>query len=175
MRLTTNLATRRYVNLAQLNLALLLGFVLCGSLALFKAVEIGGNASEISRIDRLIRGSATREGGVPVSAAQLKAQASRIAIANAIIEKKTVNWLNFLDRLEEVVPAGVTLTEITPDRLQTLKIRGAARSFQNLRSLLENLENSKDFSEVYLLSQSDTKVGLTQKGIVFSLSCKVVR
>ena len=175
MRLTTNLATRRYVNLRQLNLALLLGFALSGALALYQAVEIAGNASEISRINGLIRGIATREGGVPVSAAQLKSQAGRIAVANAVIAKKTVNWLGFLDHLEEVVPAGVALVEITPDRMQTLKIRGAARSFGNLRTLLENMEGSKNFSEVYLLSQSDTKVGLTQKGITFNISCKVAR
>ena len=58
-----------------------------------------------------------------MSAAQLKSQAGRIAVANAVIAKKTVNWLGFLDHLEEVVPAGVALVEITPDRMQTLKIR----------------------------------------------------
>ena len=41
--------------------------------------------------------------------------------------------------------------------------------------MLENMEGSKNFSEVYLLSQSDTKVGLTQKGITFNISCKVAR
>jgi len=175
MKLTINLATRRYVNLRQLNLLLLFGFALSGGLALFNGVAVARNASEISRIDGLIRGIDTRSGGVPVSAAQLKAQGSRIRFANAIIEKKTVNWLSFLDYLEEVVPAGVTLTEITPDRMQQLKIRGVARTFGNLRTLLETMERSKNFSEVYLLSQSDTKVGLTQKGITFNLSCKVAR
>ena len=108
-----------------------------------------------------------------ISDKQLKAQESRIRFANAAIERKSVNWLSLLDRLEEVVPTGVALTQIEPDRLQGLKISGAAHSFANLRALLENMERSKNFSEVYLLSQSDAKVGLTQVGIQFSISCKV--
>ena len=93
-----------------------------------------------------------------------------------MIEKKSANWLNLLDRLEEVVPAGVALTQIEPDPKERLvKLTGAARSFANLRTLIENMEQSKNFSEVYLLSQSDAKkVGATQQGLQFAISCKVI-
>ena len=173
MRLTINLATRRYINLRQLSGALLVACTLLGTLALFRVVEIAHNAAELTRLRGLNQGAVTRVAGVQVSEAQLKAQEARIQFANAAIEKKSVNWLNLLDRLEEVVPAGVTLTQITPDHQQSLQISGAALSFDNLRALLENMEHSKNFSEVYLLSQSNAKVGLTQAGLLFSISCKV--
>jgi len=172
MKLTTNLATRRYINLPQVNLVLLLGFALLVTLALFKVAEIARNAAELSRLETLITGTGQGERSTRVSETQLKAQEARIRFANGAIEKKSVNWLILLDHLEEVVPDGVALTQIAPDQ-QLLKITGAARSFANLRTLMENMERSQHFSEVYLLSQSDTKVGLTQEGLQFSISCKV--
>jgi type IV pilus assembly protein PilN len=173
MRLTTNLATRRYINLRRLDAGLVICFVLLGVLALFKAGELTRNAAEISRLKGLTSESPGRPGAPRVSEAQLKAQEARIAFANGVIEKKTVNWLNLLDHLEEVVPSGVALSQLDPDRAHGLKITGSARSFANLRELMENMERSKNFSEVYLLNQSDAKVGLTQQGVNFSLSCKV--
>ena len=47
-----------------------------------------------------------------------------------------------------------------------------AKNFQILRKFLENLEDSKFFTDIYLLSQSEAKVDETQKGISFSVSCK---
>jgi type IV pilus assembly protein PilN len=172
MKLTINLATKRYLNLRQLNAGLLVAFLLAGGLAVFKVSEIAHNAQELARLASLGKGTA-EQGGVRVSDAQLKAQAARIQFANAAIERKTVNWLELLDRLEEVVPEGVTLNDIAPDRSKLVTIAGAARNFANLRTLLENMERSKNFTEVYLLSQKDTKVGLTQHGINFQISCKV--
>jgi type IV pilus assembly protein PilN len=173
MRLTTNLATRRYINLRQLDAGLVTCFVLLGVLALFKVGEFTGNASELSRLKALSQQSGGRPGAPRVSDAQLKAQEARILFANGVIERKSVNWLNLLDHLEEVVPSGVALTVLEPDRSHGLRVTGAARSFANLRELMENMEHSKNFSEVYLLNQSDAKVGLTQQGLNFTLSCKV--
>ena len=173
MRLTINLATRRFINLRQLNAILLAFFLAAGALALYQAGEFTKNAAELTRIRSLIQGTGTLEGGARISDAQLKAQETRIRFANQAIQKKTVNWLNLLDRLEEVVPDGVTLTLIEPDSEKPLKLAGAARSFANLRVLMENMERSKNFSEVYLLSQKEAKVGLTQEGITFEISCKV--
>jgi len=175
MRLTINLATRRYLNLRLLNAVLLACFVLLGALAVFAVGKIAQNAGELSRIQRLSGGIGSGTGGAQVSEAQLKGLGARIRFANAAIEKKSVNWLILLDLLEEVVPSGVALTQIEPPakREQTLKITGVARDFANLRIFLENLESSKTFSEVYLLSQTETKVGLTQRGLSFNITCKV--
>ena len=171
MKLTTNLATRRYVNAARLNALLLAGFVLLGGLLVFNVREAAYNQAELSRLGSMNAASGQRPGET-VSEAQLEALAARTRFANTLIEKKGVNWLTILDRLEEVVPPGVALTQLEPDRQGQLKLTGAARRFADLRGLLENMEQSKNFSEVYLLSQSEIKVGLTQQGISFAITCK---
>ncbi len=176
MRLTINLATRRYVNQPLLNAWLIAGCLLFGGLLLFQVRELAYNQAELARIRGLSAAAQSRPHGAPtVSEAQLKALSARIRFANALIEKKTVNWLNILDSLEEVVPNGVALVQIEPARgEQLLQISGAARSFAELRAFLENMEHSKNFSDVYLVSQSETKVGLTQHGLNFAVTCKVV-
>jgi len=173
MKLTINLATRRYINMRQLNTWLVVCFVLLGCLLLFKVREAAYNQAELGRIGKL----SAQGPGSPApaaSAAQLKALDARIAFANTLIDKKSTNWLGLLDRLEEVVPAGVALSAIEPaQRDQLLKLSGVAHSFANLRALLENMEQSQFFSEVYLLGQTETKVGMTQHGISFTVTCKV--
>ena len=174
MKLTINLATRRYINLRRLNAGLLLGFLLLATLLVFKVREVAKNQAELGRI-RNLAATAGNPPGAKVSEGELQALAGRVSFANELIQRKTVNWLALLDRLEEVVPEGVALSEIVPDQqgTQQLKIDGVARSFANLRALLENMEQSPAFSDVYLMAQTDTKVGLTQQGLTFSVTCKV--
>ena len=175
MKLTINLATRRYLNMRRLNTVLLASFILMAALLVYNVREIASNQVEINRIKRQLSGAASGPAGAPaVSQAQLQALDKEISFANDLIEKKTVNWVGLLDKLEEVVPAGVALTQVEPvQREQLLKLAGVTRSFANLRTLLENMEQSKNFSEVYLLSQSEHKVGLTQQGFSFTITCKV--
>ena len=175
MRLTINLATRRYLNLRRLNAWLIVGGLIALALLVFEVRECAYTQGELQRIRAAEAALGKRPSAAPaVSEPRLKAQAARFAFANALIRRKTVNWLRLLDCLEEVVPNGVALSQIEPDqRDQLLKVSGVARGFDNLRALLENMEQSRNFSEVYLLSQSETKVGLTQKGITFAVTCKV--
>jgi type IV pilus assembly protein PilN len=171
MKLTINLATRRYPNLPILNALLLAGLTVLSVLLIFMVREVAYNQAELEGIKRQSAAADRRPGEAPVSEAQLKALAAKSEFANALIAKKTVNWLNLLDRLEEVVPNGVALISIEPG--DHLKLTGIAHGFDEVRALLENMEQSKNFSEVYLLSQSETKVGLTQQGLNFSVTCKV--
>ena len=173
MKLTINLATRRYVNMRRLNAGLALAFLILALTLVLKVREVARNQAELTRIGKLSAAAGGRPGAT-VSEAELKAQAERIRFANELIGRKSVSWLTLLDRLEEVVPDGVALTMIEPDqRAQLLKISGVARSFANLRSFLENMEQSPNFSEVYLMAQGEAKVGLTQQGLTFSVTCKV--
>ncbi|GFO70267.1 fimbrial protein [Geomonas limicola] len=173
MKLTTNLATRRYINQRQLDGWLLGALVLMLVLAGYQVAGLAQNQAEISRLHALTAKTGGPS-GPKVSEAQLKAQARQVEFANQLIEMKTVNWLGLLDRLEEVVPAGISLSEIVPERNRGLRLRGVVRNFDTLRGLMEGLERSRSFSEVYLLNQKESKVGSTQEGITFEISCKVV-
>jgi type IV pilus assembly protein PilN len=176
MKLTINLATRRYLNLRQLNAFLVAGLLLLSVLAVLKVREVAYNQAELGRVGKLLAAPEAKPGSPAVTQAQLQALKGEILFANGLIQRKSVDWLQLLDHLEEVVPDGVALTEIAPPgRDQLFKISGVTRSFGSLRRLLENLEQSKNFSEVYLLSQSEAKIGQTQEGITFAVVCKVAK
>jgi type IV pilus assembly protein PilN len=99
---------------------------------------------------------------------------ARIRFANAVIAQKSFNWLQLLDRLESVVPDGVAMTSIEPDlKGGGVKLAGVARSFAELRRFAENLEGSKFFTEVYLLGNAERKISESQKGMNFTITCKV--
>jgi type IV pilus assembly protein PilN len=175
MKVTTNLATRRYVNLRQLNAGIMAAFLILGGLLVYNVREAALNQAELTRVRELTAAALkSRPGAARVEPGKQKALEERIAFANSLIARKTVNWIGILDRLEEVVPAGVALTVVEPSlKDDTVKVGGVAQSFDNLRALMENMEQSPSFSEVYLLQSGEVKVGQTQKGTSFSITCKV--
>lgn len=175
MKVTTNLATRRYVNLRQLNAGIAAAFLILGGVLLYNVREAALNQAELTRVRKLTAAAVSkRPGAARVDPGKQKALEEKIAYANTLIARKTVDWVSLLDKLEEVVPGGVALTLVDPVlQDDTLKVGGVARSFENLRALMENMEQSPNFSEVYLLNTAEVKVGQTQKGTSFSITCKV--
>jgi len=177
MRLDVNLATRYYFDNRKVNLIIA---VAVAALLLLVVVLIGVAVANYSEINRLRKEQADLDARQkkPVRAVSEKdyqALLPRIGEANTIIGKKAFNWLEILNRLEEVVPDGIAVTNIEPDRKDgLLKIDGAARNFAALRLLLENMERSPNFPDVLLLNQKELKVGEKQQGISFSLSSRLV-
>lgn len=171
-----NLATKIYINTKLLKICTLAAVVL-GLLLIFlnittlstKSGEIKSLSSRLAAMD-----GRSRTVGKDVSEKEYMALLAKIDFANAIIEKKMFNWLALLDSLERVVPEGVAISSIEPDpKSQTLKLAGVGRSFRNLRIFMENLEDSKYFTDVYLTSQGYEKLIDTTQGVNFSLTCKV--
>ena len=175
MRFTLNLATRTYINSRQVNLILGgIGFVLVAGVALLSAAVVRNGAeerrleAELASIEARITSS-----GKGISDREYQALLGRIKLTNGIIQRKSFNWLGFLNWLEIVVPDGVMVTSLEPSLKEgKLTISGVARDFQLIRRFLENLEDSKFFTDIYLLSQAEAKVDETQKGVSFSVSCK---
>jgi len=175
MRFTLNLATRTYINSPQVNLIMWsVGIVLIVGLAglSFRAIQNSGEQQKLqtalAELEARVKASAKG-----VSAKEYQALLGRIKAANDIIRRKSFNWVGFLDRLELVLPDGVMVTSLEPSPNDgTLKISGVAGNFRSMRGFLENLEDSRFFTDVYLLSQTEAKVDETQKGISFSVSCK---
>lgn len=174
MKFTINLATRRYLNTRLLNWILLAALLLLGGFCILNVREAALNQAELAKL-RNLHQSGKRTGGPTVTKGQIDALAGKVSFANALIDQKAVDWLALLDHLEEVVPPRVALSQVEPPKREqgVLIIAGSARSFADLRALLENMEHSKNFSEVYLLTQSETNVGQTQRGVNFTISCKV--
>lgn len=170
-----NLATRQYINTRQLNLGIGALFILLICLLLLAIRAVATNSGEMERISReLAQLQQTLGTAKAVPDKEYQALLARIQFANGIIATKSYNWLLLLDRLEDVVPDNMALAAIEPDIKEGgLKLGGAARSFSNLRRFMENLEASKFFSDIYLTSQAETKVSEKQKGINFTITCKV--
>jgi type IV pilus assembly protein PilN len=173
MQLKLNLATRTYIDTGRLNLAVAAAVVIFGAALFFQVRETATNAAEIKRFTREMAALSGGEKG-EVPAKDYQALLARIHFANEVIARKTFNWLALFDRLEGVVPDGIALSSIEPDlKGKSLKLSGAARSFQNLRQLMENLEGSNYFTDVYLQSQTESQLGPNQKVTGFTISCKV--
>lgn len=168
-----NLATRTYLDRRKFNIIAGAACFVLILLLFFNISMVAGNAGKLSRMGKeigLYSGKDT--GSVPQK--DYQEVVSRITFANEIIAMKTFNWMSLLDGLESVVPDGVAISAVDPKpKTGDLGIAGAARSFSGLQQLMENLENSSYFTDVYLTGQSAISVGETQKGISFSINCKV--
>lgn len=176
MRLNINLATKTYVNSRRLNMAFAVLFSLILIVLILEIRSVSFAAGEIRRINGEIEEMERKSAGGArkVTEQEYQQLLGQIRYANAIISRKSFNWISLLDNLESVVPEGVAITQIAPDpKTRELKITGATLSFARLRTMLENMENSSSFSDIYLLSQSQTRVGESQKGLTFSVNCRV--
>lgn len=177
MKLQINLATRQYINLRPVDTGLLvIGLLLLVALAL-NVYNLATTAGESRQLTQELAGIASKGKSIypPVSEKDWQRLQADIADANAIIRKKAFNWLVFLDDMETVLPDGVTITSFEPKAVTgELQLSGSALSFGGISALLSNMENSGRFADIYLLSQSELKVGKTQKGIAFTLTCKVL-
>jgi len=172
MRFRINLATRTYINAGQLKAAIAAAVTLLALLLLINIQRLAANSGETKRLQNEL--GVSKGGGRVVSDLEYQAILARIKFANGVIEKKTFDWLALLDKLEMVVPDGISLTEIEPDiRENGLKVSGVARNFKNLRRFMENLEGSATFTDVYLLGQGLPSSGENFKGINFNIACKV--
>jgi type IV pilus assembly protein PilN len=175
MQFTINLATKSYINQKQLYMALtacsiVLLFFLFVNIKIFAF-----NAAEISRLTKNEADSAAKHGasGRAVTEEEYSRLLASIKQANGIIEKKTFNWLSLLDRLESVVPEGVSLSAVEPGvKDKSLKLSGTALHFKNLRQFMENLEASVFFPNVFLLDQGEDKTSGPQKGTTFNITCR---
>lgn len=176
MRLTINLATRIYINKRRLNFFIIAAFAL---MVLLLLVNVRNIATAFGNVQRLNHGIAILEGKTRKVASEAvpdkeyQAILARIKFANGLIEQKTFDWLSLLDKLENVVPDGITITSIEPSpKDEGLKLAGMAKNFGNLKKFMENLEDSQYFTDVYLVGQSDAQVTPDQKGIAFNITCK---
>jgi len=175
MQFTINLATKTYINQKKLTYALAAGIIFLIFCLIINICIFAFNAGEITRLSKLQSASEAkrRTPGRAITQKEYEKLLASIKLANGLIEKKAFNWIGFLDGLESIVPEGVTLTTVEPGvKEQTLKLSGAVANFKNLRHFMENLEESKNFSDVFLLDQKEFKTAENQKGTSFTITCR---
>jgi type IV pilus assembly protein PilN len=175
MRFTINLATRVYVDhrlISQVCFAVIAVLLLVLSWNTFIAV------SNLGELHRLKSDIATYEGRLnsrpkDVPEREYTRLLAEIGFFNGLIERKSFNWLELLDQMENTLPEGVALVSLAPDtKTGEVRIEGRAHSFANLRTYLEKLDGSKAFTMVLLLSHRDVAVNDKVQGVQFTISCR---
>jgi len=177
MRFTINLATKTYLDHRKLNQACVAGLTILVLLLVWNVTRISWNLGDLRRLVAENKNLEARINARPpgVSEKEYSRTMGRIHFYNEVIERKSFSWLELLDQLENVTPAGIALVSLTPDKKNTgLQIEGRAKNFDTMKSYLENLENSKVFTNILLLSHHDLAVGEKTRGVQFTLSCQAV-
>jgi type IV pilus assembly protein PilN len=175
MRFTINIATRTYLDLKMVNRA---GYAVLALLLVLLAWNISRTSWSIGELRRLQADNGSYEKRLNsrpsgVSEKDFTRLLADIKFYNEIIGRKTYNWLGLLEQLEGATPEGIALTVLAPDRKTgDIKIEGHARSFAHVRSYIESLEDSKEFTSILLLSHANMTVGEKDKGVHFAISCK---
>jgi type IV pilus assembly protein PilN len=176
MRFTINLALKtRYDRLLVGRTITVVGIMLFLLLA-WNVYRLIWNQGEIVRLDGDISYAGKRLKSYPkgVSDKDYSRMLADVGFYNDIIARKVFNWVDLLEKLEEVTPEGIALSSLLPDREKgTLKIEAWAASFQDIRSYMAKLEDSGEFTDVLLLSNQTVQLWEQARGIKFSVSCRV--
>jgi len=96
----------------------------------------------------------------------------RANFLNSLIDERSFPWTRIFADLEEALPAGVRVVNISPKlvngRAEVLLTVGAATDEQKIH-FLEAIEKSKDFSEMQVVSERHTEQGSTADKIIVDL------
>lgn len=175
MRFSINLATRSYIDQRLVRRGVIALIALLVLLAGWNVTRLASNLGELRRLKAEIATFEEKLNSRPagVSESDFNRQLAAIAFYNGVIERKAYNWLGLLEQLENATPEGIALSGLTPDpKSGILRIEGRARSFAQVRTYIEKLEDSKSFSEIMLLSHGELQVGETTRGVLFAISCR---
>jgi type IV pilus assembly protein PilN len=177
MYFSINLATRTYLDRRLVNRVGAALFLLLFLVLAWNMYRAAWGYGELRRLKDDVTSYEARLNSRPngVSEKEYTQLLGTIGFYNEIIARKSFNWMGLLEQLENATPEGIALSVVSPDRKSgEIKIEGRAKSFTQLKSYLDKLEDSKYFSSILLLSHANIAVGERTKGVQFSLSCKAV-
>ncbi len=85
--------------------------------------------------------------------------AKKINYINILIEKQAFSWTGLIYHLEECTPDEINITEITPSFAENnIGIIGLAKTVDDIVKLVNNLQLSSYFKDVFLLEHSDVEI-----------------
>ncbi|MDD2582127.1 MAG: PilN domain-containing protein [Desulfuromonadaceae bacterium] len=177
MRFTINFATRIYLDHRLLNRVAFCIITALIAITGWNIIRVASNVGEQSRLNAEIAAIQSRLETMPrgISETESNRQKASIRFYNEIIERKSINWLNLLERLENATPEGCSLSSLSQGKDQgEWNLAGRARSFKVVEQFLEKLESSDNFSNVLLLSHQNLTSDDKVRGIQFTISCNVV-
>jgi len=177
MKLSINLASRRHVNqrmfllIFAVVLILLVGLlVLQGNRYLTDYRLAKTYQSHLNELKSQLQGKQP-ERIDPKSVTERQQAYDR---ARQLLKRDAFRWTALFDRMEALLPVGVSLISFHPDyEKKSLQINGQAKNLKLLQTLLDNLEDEK-FDPVYLNNQGQIDVddgrGGKRVALTFSIS-----
>jgi Tfp pilus assembly protein PilN len=176
MRFTINLVTRTVYDRKLVNLALAAILIVLTVLLAWNIFRFLRNYGELRRLGNDIATEQKRHSGnqVGVSEKESKETLATIRFYNGIIEQKYFGWQKLLEQLELTTPEGIALTSLSLEKKENVvKVDGLAQNFKNVQAYVDNLADSKHFTDVQLLSNKNKKLWEQAKGVEFSLSFRM--
>lgn len=161
MKLSINLASRHYFNRRILKLTLS-----CIIVFLLLILAIQGNIylqnhqltlqyqSHLGALQEQLHGKMPKR----LTPEELAVQRQAYRKAEALLQKDSFRWTVLFNRMENLLPDGVSLRSFNPDyNKNSLMIHGVAKNLKKLRNLLDNLQGAS-FKQVYLKNQGEVDV-----------------
>ena len=179
MKLSINLASRRYPNeralkigLSSLVILLLLVLAVQGSVYLENHLLSQQYQSHLDSLREQLRGELPKQ----LTVKELEEQRQDYKWVVTLLQRDAFHWTKLFDRMERLLPEGVSLLSFKPDYdKSSLLINGVAKNLKNLQSLLDNLHSGR-FEHVYLKNQGEVEVdnghGGKRTALSFSISLK---
>lgn len=178
MKLTLNLASRRYVNQRALKHTYLGLLLLLVALLAWQLTGILQQQQEVTQIQGQLQNLQLQLQEVPVerlSPEQLKSQQQQYQWAQALLQRDAFRWTALFDRLEHLLPNGASIRSLNPDyQKDTLVLVGVVKELTDLQTLLDRL-HADSFTQVFLQNQSQILVsdGAGGKKSALSYSIKL--
>ncbi len=161
MKLSINLASRRYVNRRIVSFVSLFLFLFLGGSLVFQ-----GNGylkdyrlaqtyhAHLDELKTQLHGQQPER----INPQEVAARRQSYDQAQQLLQRDAFRWTGLFDRMEGLLPEGVSLLSFNPDYTESsLHINGLAKKLKSLQDLLNNLE-AEGFDPVYLNSQGQTEV-----------------
>lgn len=179
MKVTLNLASRRYINRRALNQ---LGMLIILLLMVILTFQVRGyfqrrsqvqdyqkNLAEMSQEYQQLLGETPRS----LSPQQVEVQKIEFHKAEELLQRDAFRWTALFDRMEKRLPSGVSITSFNPDyKSKKLSLVGVAKNLPDLQELLKNLHKDS-FTQVFLQNQNQVTVSDGQGGKTNALSFNV--
>ena len=179
MKVTLNLASRRYVNRRALNqfgiLFALLLLVILGFQVRDYLQQRGQLQMYVKNLAEMNQGYQQLQGETPrnLSSQQVEEQRADFLQAEVLLRRDAFRWTTLFDRMEKRLPSGVSITSFNPDyKTNSVELGGVAKTLADLQRLLKNL-HKESFSQVFLQNQSEVIVKDKQGVELSALSFKI--
>ncbi len=164
MKLTLNLASRRYLNRRAINQGYLLLCLLFSGLLIYLAIGFFQGRRQIENYRADISDLQTQleklQMDMPrhLTDERIEKQKQDFVQAEAYLKRDAFRWTQLFDRMESLLPAGVSLRSFKPDyKNRSLLLTGVARGLPELQALLDNLL-ADSFQQVYLQRQGRVEI-----------------